>query len=155
MPGIEAFQIRPAEAGDEDGVRELARTVLCEEYGVQEDLSADEDLRDVASSYAPPGGCFLLAEVLGEIVATAGIRRLSRADCELRRLYVRADHRRQGLATSLVARLIPFVKQQGYRRLLLEIRPEMESDSHIYPRYGFRKVTEDLPRDGTFMAIPL
>lgn len=122
MQGIAACQIRPLAPADADGVRDLARAVLCEEYRVQDDLGDDDDLHDVAACYAPPGGCFLLVEVLGEIVATGGIRRISDTDCELRRLYVRADHRRLGFATSLVARLIPFVKQQGYRRLLLEIR---------------------------------
>ena len=70
-------------------------------------------------------------------------------------LYVKAQHRRQGLASSIVAKLVSFVVERDYKRILLAIRPEMEEFSKIYGRYGFREAADELPRPGKFMSIDL
>jgi GNAT superfamily N-acetyltransferase len=157
MLELASFKILPFNPSYQEGVRALAEAILCVEYKVQSDLSGDKDLRDIAATYAPPGSCFLVAVASGQVVGCGGILRLSERDCELRRLYVLAEHRRQGIAASMMGVLLPFVRKGGYRRILLEIRPEMEEDIRHYARFGFVHLTDkdDLPRPGTFMAIPL
>lgn len=152
-----SFQIVPCEPLYEEDVRSLAEEILCREYGVQEDISGEDDLRDIDRSYPPPHSRFLLAVMDGQVLATGGVRRVSETDCELRRLYVRASHRRQGFASAVVGNLLRFVREQGYERILLELRPEMEDTVERYGRYGFVPVAEgeDLPRPGRFMAIHL
>ena len=151
------FMVQPFEPPHQAGVVALAEELLCREYRVQSDLSRDEDLQDVAGSYAPPASRFLVALSEGKVVGTGGIRRLSETDCELKRLYIDVKHRRGGIASAIVATLIPFVREQGYQRILLEIRPEMVDTIHRYSRYGFSPVPEgeDLPRPGSFLAIRL
>jgi ribosomal protein S18 acetylase RimI-like enzyme len=88
-------------------------------------------------------------------VGTGAIRRISDTDCELTRLYVQEEHRREGIASCIAAELFKFVQQRGYRRVFLEIRPEMEQATRVIARYGFGEVAdaEDLPRPAKFMAI--
>ena len=157
MLELASFKILPFDLSYQEGVRALAEDILCVEYKVQSDLSGDEDLRNIAAAYAPPGSRFIVAIASGEVVGSGGILRLSERDCELRRLYVLAEHRRQGIAAAMMGVLLPFVRERGYKRILLEIRPEMEEDIRHYARFGFVHLTDkdDLPRPGTFMAMPL
>jgi ribosomal protein S18 acetylase RimI-like enzyme len=152
-----SFQILPVREHQEDRVRELVEEVLCRELGTCDDLSGEPDLGDIGASYAPPGSRFLVAMIQGEVVGTAAIRRLQDGDCELKHLYVRDSHRRQGLASALVMGLLNFVKQQEYRRIWLEIRPYMRETSKVYSRYGFlpAREGETPPREGEFLAIRL
>jgi GNAT superfamily N-acetyltransferase len=149
------FEIVPFDASCLGEVRRVAREVLCHEYGARPDLSGEHDLADVQASFAPPHSRFLVAKVLGRVVATAGLSRISDLDCELRHLYVLSQFRRRGIASALVADLIAFVRQRGYKRVLLELRPEMEDTAQGYPRYGFVPESSNLPRPGTFLAIRL
>jgi len=151
----EPFEIVPFDPSCQGEVRRVARDVLCHEYGAREDLSAERDLDDVAASFAAPHSRFLVAKVLDRVVATAGLCRISDLDCELRHLYVLSPFRRRGIASALVAHLISFVRERGYKRVLLELRPEMEDTAKGYPRYGFVPESRDLPRPGTFLAIRL
>lgn len=151
------FEILPFDESHQEGVVSLAEELLCREYAVQPDLSDDPDLLDVAAAYPPPDSAFLVALQSGQVVGTAGVRRTSATDCELRRLYVHAAHRREGVASALVSELLAFVKRRGYRRVLLELQPHMQETVKRYGRYGFVPVPEgeELPRPGTFMAINL
>lgn len=152
-----SVEIRPFEPRDQRSVVSLATDVLCREFKVKENLDDEEDLQDVASAYAPPDHRFMVALWSGEVVASGGITRLSDHDCELRRLYVLADHRRVGIASSLVAELLSFVRERGYRRILIERRPEMQYSEQEYARFGLKPVTdpESLPREGDFVAVSL
>ena len=149
------FRIVPFEPAHQQEALALAEDILCVEHRLQTHLEDEKDLQDIAAAYAPPGGRFLVAIVKDEIVGTAGILGLSERDCELKRLYILPEHRRQGIASALVGTLLPFVREQGYRRMLLEVGPEMADTLHRYARYGFVPLAagDDLPRPGEFLAI--
>jgi GNAT superfamily N-acetyltransferase len=140
-----------------DSVRALAEEILCREYAVREHLRDEPDLVDIAAAYAPPDGRFLVALEQGRVIGTGGVLRISERDCELRRLYVRAANRRRGVASNIVGELFDFIRERGYRRILLEVQPEMEGTVQVYSRYGFTPVAggTDLPRPGEFLAINL
>ena len=157
MDSSASFEIVPFEPAHQEAARSLVAEILCEELAVLPDLDGEEDLVDIAAAYAAPDGCFLVGLVGGQVAATGGILRISDEDCELSRLYVQCDHRRLGMASSIVGDLVRFVRQRGYRRILLEIRPEMERDRAVYRRYGFTDLPESEPTPGGngYMAIQL
>jgi ribosomal protein S18 acetylase RimI-like enzyme len=138
-----------------DSVWSLAEEILCREYAVLEHLRDEPDLADIAAAYAPPDGTFLVALEQGRVVGTGGVLHISEHDCELKRLYVRATDRRQGIASTLMGDLLDFIRQRGYKRILLEVRPEMQETIKAYTRYGFAPLedAENLPRPGEFLAI--
>jgi len=153
----EARQICDYEPRHADGVKALARKRLDEESAAQPDVTIDDDSHRIGALYAPPDNRFVVAEEDLAPVGMAGIRRISDADCELRDLYVNPGRRREGIASEMMAELLDFVRGRGYARILLEIRPTMESEAHIYARYGFRDLdaSENPPRSGRFLAIQL
>lgn len=148
-----AIEVVPYDDSFRDAVRSLAEDVLCREYGVLEDLSGEKDLADVTATYASPDSVFLLALDNGLLIATGGVLHLSDSDCELRRLYVEADRRRQGVASTLVGELLDFIRKRSYKRILLEVGPEMKDTIKGYGRYGFAPDDQDLPRPGEFLSI--
>jgi len=151
----EPFEIVTFDPTFQNDVVYVVEEVLCREYGVQENLDAEQDLKDVDESYAPPDSRFVIARVLNKVVGTAGLLRISDNDCELRHLHVLSPFRRRGIASALVGDLLDFVRERGYKRILLELRPEMEETVDRYSRYGFTQETEDLPRPTPFMSIRL
>lgn len=147
------FVVRPVAPADHDDVRRLVEEILCEELGLVEDLSAETDLVDIGIAYAPPRSCMLVAECINGIVGMVGLRRLSDEDCELTRLYVREDCRRQGVAAEMAGKLLDFVKQQDYGRLLFQLRPELKDVVRNPERFGLLPESEGLPREGEFLSI--
>lgn len=157
MSQAEARQVREYEPRHVDGVRALARLRLDEESTVQPDITLKDDSHRIGALYAPPDNRFVVAEEDLTLVGMAGIRRVSDTDCELRDLFVNPERRREGIASEMMAELLTFVRERGYTRILLEIRPAMESETPVYARYGFSDLdaSEDPPRSGRFMAIQL
>jgi ribosomal protein S18 acetylase RimI-like enzyme len=151
----EPFEIVAFDPTYQKDVRYVVQEILCRETGVQKDLAGETDLKDVEASYAPPDSRFLIAKILDKVVGTAGLLRVSDTDCELRHLHVLSGFRRRGIASALVGDLLNFVRERGYKRILLELRPEMKDTVQRYSRYGFAEETQDLPRPAPFMSIRL
>ena len=155
MSETKALQVVEFDSSHVNDVLSLARQVLCDELRTHHDLAGEDDLQAIEASYPSPDSRFVVALSRGHVVGTGAIRRISDTDCELTRLYVQEDHRREGIASCIASELFKFVQQRGYRRVFLEIRPEMEQATRVIARYGFGDVTEaeDLPRPAKFMAI--
>ena len=66
--------------------------------------------------FAPPSGTFLLGLLDGEPVACGGYRRHEDEVVEIKRMYVRAGWRRQGIARELLAELEHRPPWAGYQR---------------------------------------
>ena len=101
----------------------------------------DDELRDLRAKYGEPGGRLYVA--LAEDGAAAGCIALHRLDderCELKRLYVRPAYRGQGLGSLLVARILDDARQIGYRAMLLDTLPVLESAVRMYRGLGFYEI---------------
>jgi ribosomal protein S18 acetylase RimI-like enzyme len=135
----DALTIRPAVIPDElPVVRELFR-----EYadGLGVDLcfqGFEAELAGLPGAYAPPPGRLLLAVRGGVVLGCVALRRLSDADGEMKRLYVRPAARGCGAGRRLVAALIAEATAIGYRRILLDTLPTMAEAIRLYESVGFR-----------------
>ena len=113
----------------------------------------DEELRDLRVKYGEPEGRLYLA--LAEDGTPAGCIALHRLDaerCELKRLYVRPAFRGQGLASALVARILDEAREIGYRAILLDTLPALESAVRMYRGLGFYEILcyNDSPVEKTY-----
>jgi putative acetyltransferase len=98
----------------------------------------DEELLHFENEYAPPTGTFLLARQNNEFLGCGAFRRFSASDCEMKRLYVRPAGRNLGLGRRLALALIIEAKSLGYKRMVLDTLPTMQSAQALYQSLGFQ-----------------
>jgi GNAT superfamily N-acetyltransferase len=152
-----SFRVLPFHPSYQEETAALAEEILCREFGARVDLNGEPDLRDIAGAYAGPDNRFVIALDDNRVVGGAGVQRLSDHDCELKHLYVMAEHRREGVASAMALSLLEFGRERGYDRILYELDPELQDTAKKFARYGFLPVPDsaDLPRPGDFIAIQL
>lgn len=97
------------------------------------------EIASLPQPYAPPEGALLVARSdAGEILGCVGVKPYERDSCEVKRLYVRADSRRQGLGRTLVRAAMDQARAIGYGEMLLTTLPgEMEGVVDMYRSLGF------------------
>lgn len=113
--------------------REYARSLSVDlEY-----QGLSEELRRLPGEYGPPGGALFLAERARTVLGCAALRPWGLHTGEMKRLYVRASYRGQGLGRALAGRVIAAARAAGYRRLVLDTLPEMREAQALYRALGF------------------
>jgi putative acetyltransferase len=91
-------------------------------------------------------------------MACAALRPVTADTCEMKRLYVRPDHRSLGLGRQLVDQVIAEARLIGYARMLLDTLPTMTGAQRMYERFGFIDVPpyRHNPIEGTrFLGLDL
>ena len=134
--------IRPFAERD---VRDVRRLIA--EYGASLafDLrfqAFDDELAELPGRYAPPDGVLLVARAGNEAIGCIGVRSLGDETCELKRLYVRPEHRGNGTGRRLVQAAAAEARRLGYRRMRLDTLPGMEGAQALYRSLGFRDVAQ-------------
>ncbi|HTB16254.1 MAG TPA: GNAT family N-acetyltransferase [Bryobacteraceae bacterium] len=128
--------IRPATTADLDEIRGMLR-----EYAawLEVDLcfqNFEEELAGLPGEYRPPRGRLLIAEGAGCVA----LREIDGEICEMKRLYVRPEHRGSGLGRRLVTAIIAEAREIGYRRMRLDTMPKMDRAQGLYAALGFLEI---------------
>jgi ribosomal protein S18 acetylase RimI-like enzyme len=78
----------------------------------------------------------------GEVVVAGcvGLRRYDDATCEMKRLYVRPEHRRTGLGRRLVLASMAQACALGYERMRLDTLDRMTEAQRLYRSVGFHPI---------------
>jgi GNAT superfamily N-acetyltransferase len=107
-------------------------------YGVSFNVNTimEEDL----SKFLPPAGRLLLAYQKGFLVGIGCLKKLKDDTGEIKRMYVRPHHQRQGVGKVLLNRLLAESIEIGYSRLVLSSAKFMEAAHAMYRSYGFQKI---------------
>jgi len=138
-------RIVPMGGGDENQIEEARR--LLYEYFEMRDFDAamgdyKAELERLPGEFAPPDGCFLLAYVGDELVGSIAYKKLKEfeGNCEMKRLYVKPDHRGKKLGYKLIERLIAEAKKAGYTHMKLDNHPWMDQAERLYGAFGFKRI---------------
>jgi putative acetyltransferase len=103
--------------------------------------SFDEEVKNLPGAYAPPTGRLLLALQQGQAAGCVALRLLEPKICEMKRLYVRPEHRGSGIGKMLVERVIAEARAIGYERMRLDtVASSMQDAVALYRRRGFREI---------------
>ncbi len=100
----------------------------------------DEELGTLPGTYAPPGGCLLVAREGDDWVGCVGLRGSSETICEMKRMYVRPAWRRQGVGRRLTEEIIRVAGEIGYERMRLDTLASMTAVRRLYESVGFRQI---------------
>ncbi len=136
------------EPGDIGYLTSLHGTLYSEEYGYDQTFEAyvAGGLAGFVQSFDPNEDRIWLAEVDGEIIGSIAIVGHSEEDAQLRWFLVHPDHRGLGLGKELMEEALKFCRDCRYRRVFLWTTSELLESSHLYKRFGFRKVEEKTHR---------
>ena len=101
----------------------------------------DEAPVDAAEFAAWRGGAFLVACADGVAVGCVGVRRHDATVAEIKRMYVRAAHRRNGVGRVLLRAAEERAGALGYTRVLLETGDQQPEAIALYTADGYRPLT--------------
>jgi len=122
---------------------------------------AEAELRALPGPFSPPGGCLLLADTGEEAAACGALRPLEPGVCELKRMYVRPQHRGRGLGRAIGEELLREARDKGYRLARLDTEVSLTAAQALYTSLGFRvipqyyEVPPEILRRSVFMEAVL
>jgi putative acetyltransferase len=132
------YRIETALLGQMDEVRGLFR-----EYAAS--LSVDLCFQGFAQELAElPGNYDPILVVSGvtdsSLAGCVALRPLTGTIAEMKRLYLRPQHRGHGLGRKLTEAIIQVARDRNYQALRLDTLPEMQDAIALYRRLGFQEI---------------
>jgi len=131
--------------------------------GYLDQQNYNEEVQNLKMKYDYPAGrlYIVLDEAeSGEIrtIGCIGLKPFDEGRCELKRLYVRPEYRGQKLGEMLVSKIVEDAREIGYRTILLDTLPFLQTAKALYERMGFIESEKhnDSPMDTSiFMKMDL
>ena len=90
--------------------------------------------------FGPPMGCLLLARNQTKPVGCVGLMDLEDGICEMRRLFVKPEYRRLGIAKALIEAAIKQAKRIGNKRIWLNTNMRMPEAEKLYRSLSFKDI---------------
>ncbi|PSP66366.1 N-acetyltransferase [Halobacteriales archaeon QH_6_68_27] len=134
--------VRRYEPGDETAVKRVFERAMTEAGTDPADVPGTADLGWIEPAYIEPGGEFLVVEVDGEVVATAGL--VVDGDIgELFRVAVDPARQRAGHGSRLLAGLEAAARDRGVGRLVLTTARRQAAALEFYRARGYEEIGRD------------
>jgi putative acetyltransferase len=136
---------------------------LFEEYAASLDIDLcfqdfDRELETLPGEYAPPAGTIIVAYCGQEIAGCVALRRIDETVSEMKRLFVKPEHRGRGIGRALAEAVIAHARDLDYASIRLDTLQSMTEANALYASLGF---TECAPyrynpcECPLFMELPL
>ena len=95
----------------------------------------------------------LIASVEGAAVGCAGLKAYSDSDVEIKSVWVDPEFRGNHISTAMMDALEAKAVELGFRRAILQTRPQMEEAVHLYTKRGYVLIDNYPPYDKLDGAI--
>ena len=137
------IEFRPARV-DEGAGAVLAQAMRDEIATVYPGVELDGPLmpKAGAAELSPPGGAFLVGWVEGQPLCCGGVKALPDGACEIKKMYVVPDARRQGVARRLLHALEDEARRLGYRTARLDTGPRQAHAKVLYASEGYVEIDD-------------
>ena len=136
------MEIREIQAADDAQLYALIRQVLTEHrLNVPGTAYFDASLAHLSQFYAQSDKriYYVVADENGKIYGGAGIAEFSDGTCELQKLYLLPELRRQGWGTKLIETVLAFAKHH-YDRVYLESHTNLPAALKLYQNMNFQSL---------------
>ncbi len=147
--------IRPAQAVDTDGIRQLILPIQREEFGIAITWDDQPDLHNITAYYCKNAGGFWVA-VADEIVGSIALIDIGNGDAVIRKMFVTAAFRGKtyNIAQQLLVQLLQHARNHNVKTLWLGTTDRYFAAHRFYERNGFVHIAvEDLPQSFPRMAV--
>jgi len=100
----------------------------------------DQQIEELPGCYGPPRGEVILAFADEALVACGALRELQPRVGEIKRIYVRADHRGPGFGPRMAGALLRRARALGYERVRVDTLSTMSGAVQFYQEMGFAPI---------------
>lgn len=143
------LRIRPFEPSDSDRIVTVHEAAFrAASIAFDPDAVVDEELENVAETYAEEGHTLLVGTVEKEVVAFGGYRPRGDGVAELSHLRVHPEYQRRGYARALTTALEARAREAGVDRFVLETHEDLPAAQALYAALGY-EVTKRVPHEVT------
>lgn len=118
----------------------------------------DYEVENLEEKYGLPQGRLYIAYYENQVAGCIALKPLNDRQCEMKRLYVKPEFRRKGIAKMLVEKVVFDAKGIGYSEMLLDTLPFLQVAIKMYKKMGFYEIDcyNDSPLDNTiYMKLDL
>jgi len=118
----------------------------------------DSEISNLNKKYGLPTGRLYIAYLEGQVAGCIALKKISKTECEMKRLYVRPEFSGNKIGEVLVEAIVNDAKEIGYHFMLLDTFPMLEKAIRLYERMGFYRIPpyNNSPVDNTvFMKLDL
>jgi putative acetyltransferase len=102
--------------------------------------SIDQQIAKLPGEYGPPHGEVILAFMKEEPVACDALRELEPKLGEVKRIYIRADHRGVEFGLRLTGAILNRARELGYERVRVDTLSTMTAAKQFYKELGFKPI---------------
>jgi putative acetyltransferase len=148
----DSWQIRRLQQSDVHQLLGLISSVR-REYGLAARVASLLESNDYAilDVYRHRRSAYFVAVKESQVLGGAGISPLANEEwgtCELQRMYLRSQHRGQGIGQSLLNACLDAARSLGFERCYAETVSEMSTAIAFYERNGFRRLAAPIGNTG-------
>jgi len=115
------------------------------------------DIARLPGPYVAPDGALVVAWIGNDAAGSVGLARVDERAVEVRRLWVRHQFRRAGVAKALMEACLERAAGLGYERIVLDVVPSRTGAIHLYRSLGFEEIEpyDDYPFPMVFLGRAL
>ena len=100
-------------------------------------------MRNIPDVYLGSGSCFWVLEAAdGRLAAILAVKCIDAETAEIKRVRVRSDLRRTGLASRLISAAEAFCRRERYERIVLDTSTLQEPAQRLWERSGYKRTGE-------------
>lgn len=104
--------------------------------------SFDAELKDPLKKYGLPDGDLILAYWNDEIAGCIALTRMKEPGaCEMKRLYVKPEFRKNKIGRILIEELLNSAKERNYEKMRLDTFEKLKAAVYLYQQYGFKNIS--------------